>query len=65
MRGGGALAGPPIAPLSSTFVFNSKPYCDPDNEENNVCVRSLTPVHGYHQPDMYSFIATCTFVAYS
>ena len=26
------------------YVFNSKPYCDPDNEESNKCVDSLTPI---------------------
>ena len=26
------------------YVFNSKPYCDPDNEENNKCVDGLTPI---------------------
>ena len=26
------------------YVFNSKSYCDPDNEENNKCVDGLTPI---------------------
>ena len=26
------------------YVFNSKPYCNPDNEESNKCVDALTPI---------------------
>ena len=32
------------ASMGIYYIFNSKPYCDPDNEENNECLTSLTPV---------------------
>ena len=30
--------------MGTYYVFNSKPYCDPDNEESNKCVERLAPL---------------------
>ena len=32
------------ASMGIYYIFNSKPYCDPDNEEENECVTGLNPV---------------------
>ena len=32
------------ASMGIYYIFNSKPYCDPSNEENNECVTGLNPV---------------------
>lgn len=29
--------------MGTFYIFNSKPYCDPDNEEDNGCIEVLNP----------------------
>ena len=32
------------ASMGIYYIFNSKPFCDPDNDESNKCITSLNPV---------------------
>ena len=32
------------ASMGVYYIFNSRPFCDPDNEENNECITALNPV---------------------
>ena len=46
------------ASMGIYYIFNSKPYCDPDNEENSGCVIGLNPV-----AIISIMIYTCAFAA--
>ena len=46
------------ASMGIYYIFNSKPFCDPDNEENNDCITALNPV-----AIISIMIYTCAFAA--
>ena len=46
------------ASMGIYYIFNSKPYCDPDNEEDNDCVTGLNPV-----AIISLMVYTCAFAA--
>jgi len=46
------------ASMGLYYIFNSKPYCDPDNEEDSGCVTALNPI-----AIISIMIYTCAFAA--
>ena len=46
------------ASMGVYYIFNSKPFCNPDNEESNKCVTSLNPM-----AIVSIMIYTCAFAA--